>query len=74
MTPNGVNTNIKPRYGGNNFNDTFTKVNSLVQKYKGVNIKFIFMTDGGCSFPSAQVQALKTFKNTAGNNLEYYGI
>lgn len=37
----------------NNFLDTFTKAHFLIEKYVKTSIvKFIFMTDGGDSYPS----------------------
>ena len=53
MTPNGVNLNIKPRYGGNNFSDTFAKAYNLMTTYITTEkIKYVFMTDGVCGYPS----------------------
>lgn len=37
-------------------------------------IKFIFMTDGGCSYPDTQIQKIKQLKIGYPNKIEYYGI
>ncbi len=46
-----------------------------MQRYvQGAKIRFIFMTDGGDSYPSTQVSSIKSLKNLYPNKIEYYGI
>jgi hypothetical protein len=74
-TPKNVNLNVIPRMSGNNFADTFGKACNLMTKYVGsAKIKYIFMTDGGCGYPSAQVTMIKNLKNSYPNKIEYSGI
>jgi hypothetical protein len=40
----------------------------------GAKIKYIFMTDGGDSYPSAQTNQIKILKNANPGKIEYYGI
>jgi hypothetical protein len=40
----------------------------------GAKIKFIFMTDGGCGYPSSQITKIKELKNSYPNKIEYFGI
>ena len=64
MTPSAVNLNVKPRLDMNNFADTFEKAyNLMVKYYTEAKIKYIFMTDGGDSYPSSQVAKIKKLKN-----------
>jgi len=37
-------------------------------------IRYIFMTDGGDSYPSAQVTQIKSLRNSYPNKIEYSGI
>lgn len=70
-----VNTNVSARFSGNNFADTFTKAFELMQRYvQGAKVRFIFMTDGGCGYPSTQISNIKSLKNSYPNKIEYYGI
>lgn len=58
-----INTGIPFRSGGNNFSDTFEKAYQIMCKYIGTSkIKFIFMTDGGCAYPEAQIQKIQQLK------------
>lgn len=75
MTPNQVNNNIKPRFGGNNFADTFGKAyNIMTKNVGGAKINFAFMTDGGDSYPSSQVSQIKELKNKNPDKINYFGI
>ncbi len=75
VTPSSVNLNIKPRYQGNNFADTFEKAYNLMTKYVNESkIKFVFMTDGGAIYPLAQVNQIKVLKNAYPDKIQYFGI
>lgn len=40
----------------------------------GAKIKYIFMTDGGDSYPSTQVNQIRLLQNSNPGKIEYYGI
>ena len=46
-----------------------------MQKYVGgANIKYAFMTDGGCSYPLEPVMNIKKLQNTYPGKIQYFGI
>lgn len=60
VSPSQVNFRVFPRLGGNNFLDTFSKAYKIMNEWVGHSkIKFIFMTDGGCSYPSTAISMIK---------------
>jgi len=73
--PGQVNTNLPCRGGGTIFDPPFNLAASLAAKYiSTATIVFIFMTDGGASYPSTGIQALKQLQKSYPNKLKYVGI
>lgn len=40
----------------------------------GAKINFVFMTDGGDSYPSSQVSQIKDLKNKNPDKIDYFGV
>ena len=63
------------RGGGTLFNPPFNLAATLAGKYiPNAIVVFIFMTDGGASFPTNGIAALKRLQATYPNKLKYAGI
>jgi len=75
MVPSSVS---KPHYyqgGGTNFDPPFDMAANLAQKYISNSIiLFIFMTDGGSSYPVSGVQKLRSLQANNPNRFKYAGI
>lgn len=73
--PSQVNTN--PQYGGGGtiFDPPFNEAARIAASYiDHATIVFIFMTDGGSSFPNEGVKALKRLQSSHPNKFHYAGI
>ena len=73
--PSQVNPNLSFRGGGTDFDPPFNEAARIARKYIDNSIiVFIFMTDGGASYPTNGVQALKSLQMVHPNKLHYSGI
>ena len=61
--------------GGTNFDAPFNIAAALAEKYiTSSSVVFIFMTDGGASYPAKGVAAMKKLRSIYPNKFTYAGI
>ena len=73
--PSQVNPNLSFGGGGTNFDPPFNEAARIARKYIDKSIiVFIFITDGGASYPTKGIQALKSLKISHPKKLYYSGI
>jgi len=73
--PSQVNPNLSFRGGKTNFEPPFNEAAKIAGKYIDKSIiVFIFMTDGGASFPTNGIKALKQLQINHPKKLHYAGI
>lgn len=75
MAPALVNTRPCFSSGGTDFDPPFDMAADIAQRYINNSIiLFIFMTDGGSSYPSRGIQRLRSLQSSYPNKFKYAGI
>ena len=70
-----INTIMSCKGGGTDFDEAFKLAAQITEKYIANSlVVFIFMTDGGASYPSKGIAALQKLQKFYPNKLKYAGI